>query len=110
MTSIVNIDEEIAKMIFEEEKKRAPPKAQKSAEAYEKYCKQMFAKEQNQDEKIKKQNEKKEKQNEKKEKQQPQKKWWSSFFKMTPIRRNISIENLSTNDLRENLLFSQNHV
>ena len=96
MTSIVNIDEELAKMIFEEEKKRAPPKAQKSAEAYEAYCKEMLAK------KIKQQNEKKEKQNEKKEKQS-QKRWWSSFFKMTPIRRTINIEDISTNNLRENL-------
>ena len=104
MTSIVNIDEELAKMIFEEEKKRAPPKAQKSAEAYETYCKQMLAKKQNHEEKVKKQNEKKEKQNEKKEQQKSQKKWWPSFFKMTPIRHNINIENISTNNLRENLL------
>lgn len=102
MTSIINIDEELAKMLFEEEEKRAPAKAQKSAEAYETFCKQMLAKKQN-EKQVREQNEKKVREDNE-VKKQSQKKWWLSFFKMTPIRRNINIENISTNNLRETLL------
>tara|TARA_B100000945_G_scaffold320990_1_gene333188 strand:+ start:2429 stop:2704 length:276 start_codon:yes stop_codon:yes gene_type:complete len=45
MTSILNIDEELAQHFYEEERKKAPKNAQNSVEAFEKYCKNEMTKE-----------------------------------------------------------------
>tara|TARA_B100001769_G_C21855945_1_gene463780 strand:- start:306 stop:557 length:252 start_codon:yes stop_codon:yes gene_type:complete len=83
MSNKVNIDEELAKMIFEEEKKKVPKKAQKTPEAYEEFCKQ-----QNKEIKVIS-----------KTKHIP---WWKSLFSFTKVKP--IVKSIRINDLNESLL------
>ena len=81
MTSILNIDEELAQHFYEEERKKAPKQAQYSVEAFEKYCKN--------------------KMNEEKVKRKSKNWLWKLFYwKITPIVKPIQVKqiNLSNTD------------
>ena len=71
-------------------KKKAPAKAQKSAEAYETYCKKILSKDKK-----------------RREQQQGKKQysWWPFTTKSTPIRRELHVEDITiSNNLEERLL------